>query len=80
LEIENRMNINEVIAGINEEIARLERARDLLSGSAGAASSYREGSTPTKVKRILSPEARARIVAAQKARWAKVKKQKTAQS
>ena len=73
------MNISEVIAGIDEEIARLERARDLLSGSAGAAA-YREGSAPTKVKRMLSPEARARIVAAQKARWAKVKKQKAIQS
>jgi hypothetical protein len=73
------MNISEVIAGINEEISRLERARDLLSGSSGA-TGYREGSTPTKVKRILSPEARARIVAAQKARWAKVKKQKATQS
>jgi hypothetical protein len=37
-------------------------------GSAGPAG------TPPKKKRTLSPEARARIVAAQKARWAKVKK------
>jgi hypothetical protein len=33
---------------------------------------------PVAAKRILSPAARARIAAAQKARWAKVKKAKKA--
>lgn len=61
------MSINEILAGIDAEIARLQQVRTLLNG---------EGAhkTVAKKRHKLSPEARARIATAQKARWAKVKK------
>lgn len=63
------MTTTKIIAAIDAEIARLEQAKMLLNGvSSGAVKPAR------KVKRILSPEARARIAAAQKKRWAKQKK------
>jgi hypothetical protein len=67
------MTREELIAAVDEEISRLERVRALLqsSGSSGI-STPSFGNRPRK-KRILSPEARARIAAAQKRRWAKQK-------
>jgi hypothetical protein len=53
------MSIEEVVK-INAEIDRLKRVRELLGGSA-------------KGKRDLSPAGRAKIVAAQKKRWARLK-------
>jgi hypothetical protein len=61
-----------VLAEIDAEIQKLEQVRAILTGN--------DGTHGTKVplsrrkKRQLSPEARARIAAAQKARWAKIKK------
>jgi hypothetical protein len=54
------MSIEEVVKTINAEIDRLKRVRELLGGSA-------------KGKRDLSPAGRAKIVAAQKKRWARLK-------
>jgi hypothetical protein len=76
------MDTQEIIAQIDSEIARLEQVKSILSGTTAttAAKAKRRpkakiASTPiTAKKRILSPEARARIAAAQKARWAKVRK------
>ena len=69
----------EVIAAIDNEIARLQQARDILAGeeqdgtrrSVGrpAAAKKRVG-RPAGTKRVLSPEARKRIAEAQKKRWA----------
>jgi len=53
--------IKEKIVGLQKQ---LEQLSDSSVGSAGAASTVRK-------KRKLSPAARAKIVAAQKARWAK---------
>jgi hypothetical protein len=66
------MQTNELIAALDAEISRLQQAKALLSG----ATVKRAGTVTTNatVKRVLSPEARARIAAAQKARWAKVRK------
>jgi len=58
------MNTSDLIAAIDAEISRLQQARKLLSGSTGA----RGG------KRVMSAEARARISAAQKKRWAQQKR------
>jgi hypothetical protein len=72
------MDTTEIIQTIDAEIARLEKARALLNGHV---------STPTKrgrpvssklvatakPRRKMSAEGRARIAAAQKARWAKRK-------
>jgi hypothetical protein len=67
------MSREELIAAVDEEISRLEKVRALLQSSGGSkvnTSSF--GNRPRK-KRVLSADARARIAAAQKRRWAKQK-------
>lgn len=78
------MNTPAIIATLDGEIARLQQVRDLLASAAkvkGMASIKRGPGRPKTLapvtltkKRILSPEAKARIADAQKARWAKVRK------
>ena len=70
-----KMTREEIIAAIDEEIDRLEKVRELLqsAGSSKFAGSLGRKSAATPKKRNLSPEARARIAAAQKRRWAKQK-------
>jgi hypothetical protein len=63
------MQINEIIAAIDSEIIRLQQAKALLSGFTTSGNA-----TSTPKKRQLSAEARAKIAAAQKKRWAKAKK------
>lgn len=66
------MEMKGILAEIDGEIRKLEQVRAILTG--------KDGPHGTKVplsrrkKRQLSPEARARIADAQKARWAKIKK------
>lgn len=63
------MDTAQLISEIDSELSRLQQARALLSG--------RDSATQPKLarkKRTLSPEARARIAAAQKLRWAKQKR------
>lgn len=76
------MDTNDIVVAIDAEISRLRQARALLDGTdtiikrkpgrpAGATTSLKTSpATSSKSKRILSPEARARISAAQKKRWA----------
>ena len=76
------MSIANLISEIDAEIARFEQARTLLSGAASPAAKKRgrpagavkAAGKPAKKKRNLSPEGRARIAAAVKARWAALKK------
>jgi len=76
------MDTTEIIAQIDSEIARLLQVKSILSGTTATATiKAKRGPKPkaaptpsTAKKRILSPEARARIAAAQKARWAKVRR------
>jgi hypothetical protein len=70
------METNAIVAAIDAEIRRLQDARALLAGDAAEKRSpgRPKGSAAGPKKRLLSPEARARIAAAQKARWAKAKK------
>jgi hypothetical protein len=64
------MKREQMIAAINEEITRLEQVRKLLQNAAGhRLLGTRTAHRPAK-KRVLSAEARARIAAAQKRRWA----------
>jgi hypothetical protein len=59
------------------EIARLQQAKSLLSGTSENRKAGRPKGSTTPIatkKRKMSPEGRARIVAAVKARWAKAKK------
>ena len=72
------MNTSTLIAELDKQIARLREARNLL---AGAESAKRRGRPPVKAKatrkkRVLSPEARAKMAAAQKRRWAAYRKAK----
>lgn len=83
------MAMEGVIAEIDAQIAKLEQARTLLAGTSVApkkrgrpAGSSAKGSaiaknTSPKKKRKMSAEGRARIAAAQKARWAKLKRTKS---
>ncbi len=72
------MAIENLISEIDAEIARLEQARALLSRSGAPAPKRRgrpAGAAPTHkpAKRVMSAEARERIAAAQRKRWAKQK-------
>jgi hypothetical protein len=69
----------EILAAIDTEIARLQEARNALAGMSGAKRRGRPSasasmSKTTRKKRVLSPEAREKIAAAQRKRWAKQKK------
>ena len=79
------MNTSEILSAIDQEISRLEQARSLLQSSNGpsapAVEVKRRGRPPGKATpvpvaptRTMSEEGRARIAAAQKARWAVKKK------
>ena len=75
------LNTKEILEHINGEISRLQQVKALLQGSSnghstGASVSASNGSSSPKVKgkRILSVEARKKIAAAQRKRWAKVRK------
>jgi hypothetical protein len=72
------MDTVEILQTIDAEIARLERARDLLNGHTVQVKRGRpvssSATTTTEPRRKMSLEGRARIAAAQKARWAKTKK------
>jgi hypothetical protein len=67
---------------ISEKIEKLEAdLRALLAGGSAAApssSTSESAAKPAKKRRRMSPEARARIVNAQKARWARVRAEKAA--
>jgi hypothetical protein len=66
----------DILALIDAEIASLQCARALIA-AAGAATAKRGPGRPKgtgKKKRNLTPEGRARIAAAVKARWARQKK------
>jgi hypothetical protein len=64
------MNTTDLLSSIDSEIARLQQVRALLAGQDGHIPTVRG---PRK-KRTLSAEARAKIAAAQRKRWAKQKK------
>jgi hypothetical protein len=78
------MTIEEILSHIDAEIGRLTEARDLVAGAAvgkvsrSARKSGLAAPKPRAVrrKRVISPEGRARIAAAQKLRWAKQKRAK----
>lgn len=72
------MGIAGILAELDEETGRLERARSLLAVGAKRGPGRPKGSAtlekPAKKKRNLSPEGRKRIVEAVKRRWAAQKK------
>jgi hypothetical protein len=77
------MNIEMIVSTIDEEVKKLQQARDMLSGIEQTPLKRTVGrpkgskGTPAKqAKRVMSEEARAKIAAAQKKRWAVAKKAK----
>ena len=64
------MDTTHILTALDQEISRLHQARAILAGSTSPSTK----SAGFKKRRILSPEARAKIAAAQKARWAKARK------
>ena len=68
------MNTQELLAGIEEEIARLQQVRTLLGAGGGAHPAAFSARKWHKKKRVMSAEARKRIGDAQRKRWAKQKK------
>jgi hypothetical protein len=80
----NAMTIDEILLHIDAEISRLTEARNLVAGTVVgkvARNPRKSGLVAPKprtvrAKRVISPEGRARIAAAQKLRWAKQKRAK----
>jgi hypothetical protein len=73
------MEISEIIAHIDAEIARLKAARTILAGVTGAErlAAVADEVAPVSskpAKRKMSAAGKAKIAKAQKARWAKVRK------
>ena len=67
------MDTTALISILDAEIANLREARTLLAGQDGHVRRGRKLGRPAK-KRTMSAEGRARIAAAQRARWAKQKR------
>lgn len=65
------MNVNDLLSSLDTEIAILRQVRALLAGTSSAAPRI---GRPAKKRRTMSAEARERIAAAQRKRWAKQKR------
>jgi hypothetical protein len=77
------MNTQQIIDVLNEERVRLDRAIAVLEGNSrvSAVDGRRAVSVGARRgRRHMSPEARARIAAAQRKRWAKLKGKQAAAS
>lgn len=74
------MSHERILAAIDEEIGKLQQVRKLLQsgGRSSVVSSLTVRGRRPRKKRVLSAEARQRIAAAQKRRWAKQKKEAAA--
>jgi len=78
------LNIQAIISQIDQEIAALTKAKEALQGAPAKrgpgrpprAVAAKSVTTKKSAKRKMSAEGRARIAAAQKARWAKLKGKK----
>lgn len=73
-----RMQVAQILVELDQEIARLTEVRNLLSGAASSGTrkvaSHGVGVGNGRKKRVMSAEARERIAAAQRKRWAAQKK------
>jgi hypothetical protein len=83
LSIGGFVKVEEILAGIDQEIARLQNARNLLAGDQprrgrprGSKSAKKavKAAKPGRKKRKLSAEGRKRIADAMRKRWAERKK------
>jgi len=73
------MDNNALVSAIDEEIQRLQQVKALLAGNdgivrrglkPGTATAFSYGANKPRKKRVLSAAAKAKIIAAQKKRWA----------
>lgn len=62
---------SKIIAAIDEELARLLQVRSILAGGGGFPGPFK---AKARKRRVLSPEARERIAAAQRKHWAAQKR------
>jgi hypothetical protein len=71
------VNKQEIIAALDAELARLQQARSLIAQLTPPASGMRKSESESVVelakRRVLSPEARKKMAAAQRRRWAQQK-------
>jgi ABC-type oligopeptide transport system ATPase subunit len=67
-------NLNQVVASLRREYSRLEKETERVR-KALEALGHAGGNKLKRTKRLLSKAARQRIAAAQRLRWAKVRKQ-----
>jgi len=65
-----------LVSEIEKQLARLREARNLLAGEAGTTHRSRAAHRKPAKKRVLSADARAKMAAAQKRRWAAFHKKK----
>jgi len=68
------VGVAEILTQIDREIAQLQKARALLTGSGAARGKAASARKPARKKRNLTPEGRRRIAEAVKRRWAEQKK------
>jgi hypothetical protein len=68
------MNHEAIVHSIDAEIERLSKARALLTGKVAPSKLGLPQAAPTRKRSTMSPEGRARVAAAQRARWAKVRR------
>ncbi len=82
------MQVQEIIAEIDQEIARLQQARGLLAGTQSrrgrprgsrnvTKGSAKSAARPARAARKMTPEGRKRIAEAMRKRWAERKKADT---
>jgi len=78
------VELKDILAELDQEIARLQQARTLLGGEVAkkrvAAKKRTAVVKPAPKKRKLTPEGRKRIAEAMKRRWAERKKQAAAKA
>ena len=74
------VNLKRIVTTLKKERSAVERQLSGLNAAISAFAAVYTGAKPTRKRSKLSADAKARISAAQKARWAKVKaaKKKTA--
>jgi hypothetical protein len=69
------MDRRKLVDQVNEEIAKLQRARSLLDGNSPKRQAV-PGKSPTQRTYIMNAVARKRIADAQRARWEKIRQAK----
>jgi hypothetical protein len=75
------VQVSQIVREIDQEIARLQEARDLLAGggsSQGTRAGRKASSQPSSTGRKLSAEGRRKIAESMKRRWMERKKQAAA--